>query len=262
MKKLPIICLLVMVFAVGTAQAQPYLYEVAPAGGKNFTTAVGIPPTATISLDIYLTGVTAPQNAGCAWLDFTGSTDDIAYVSGGRCMLDGSEGCTGPWDPRAGGIFNELGGPGTIFYIVANLGGAVPDGDGDLIVGTVTLQNTGPNDATVYIVTSAGSCWTPMSDQTVGAGVIVISQVCYCEIDAHCDDGLFCNGAETCDAPNCMCEPATNPCPTDTVCNEDTNTCDPIPATGIPTLSEWGIIIFMTIILGIGVVTLVRRRMV
>ena len=29
----------------------------------------------------------------------------------------------------------------------------------------------------------------------------------------------------------------------------------------IPTLSEWGMIIFMTIILGIGVVTLLRRRM-
>ena len=32
--------------------------------------------------------------------------------------------------------------------------------------------------------------------------------------------------------------------------------------TAIPTLSEWGLIIFLTIILGIGVVTLVRRRMV
>jgi hypothetical protein len=28
----------------------------------------------------------------------------------------------------------------------------------------------------------------------------------------------------------------------------------------IPTLSEWGVIIFMTIIMGIGVVILVRRR--
>jgi hypothetical protein len=37
--------------------------------------------------------------------------------------------------------------------------------------------------------------------------------------------------------------------------------CDTVSAP-IPTLSEWGIIIFMTIILGIGVVTLVRRRMV
>jgi hypothetical protein len=38
--------------------------------------------------------------------------------------------------------------------------------------------------------------------------------------------------------------------------------CDTVPSAAIPTLSEWGIIIFMTIILGLGVVTLVRRRMV
>jgi hypothetical protein len=36
----------------------------------------------------------------------------------------------------------------------------------------------------------------------------------------------------------------------------------PESPTSIPTLSEWGIIIFMMIMLGIGVVTLVRRRMV
>jgi hypothetical protein len=34
----------------------------------------------------------------------------------------------------------------------------------------------------------------------------------------------------------------------------------PPPISDIPTLSEWGIIIFMTIMLGIGVVTLLRRR--
>ena len=33
-----------------------------------------------------------------------------------------------------------------------------------------------------------------------------------------------------------------------------------LPPNAIPTLSEWGMLIFMTIILGIGVVTLVRRR--
>jgi len=37
---------------------------------------------------------------------------------------------------------------------------------------------------------------------------------------------------------------------------------DSCEVSAIPTTSEWGIIIFMTIILGIGVVTLVRRRMV
>jgi hypothetical protein len=38
--------------------------------------------------------------------------------------------------------------------------------------------------------------------------------------------------------------------------------CELPSAADIPTLSEWGLIIFMTIILGMGVVTLVRRRMV
>jgi len=192
MKRLLIVSSLVMVFAVGTAHAQQY--EVAPAGGKNFITAVGIPPDTTISLDIWLTGVPVvfppqgpqPQNAGCAWLDFTGSTDDISYVSGGRCLEDGSEGCTGPWTPEAGVLVNEPAGVGTIFYIVANLAGAVPDSDGDLIVGTVTLQNTGPNDATVDINTSASSCWTPISNIDVDSGQIVISQI----LDDEDEDGI------------------------------------------------------------------------
>jgi hypothetical protein len=35
-----------------------------------------------------------------------------------------------------------------------------------------------------------------------------------------------------------------------------------VSPTGIPTLSEWGMIIFMTVILGAGALTLVRRRIV
>ena len=35
-----------------------------------------------------------------------------------------------------------------------------------------------------------------------------------------------------------------------------------IPSEEIPTLGEWGMIIFMTIILGLGMITLLRRRMV
>ena len=34
-----------------------------------------------------------------------------------------------------------------------------------------------------------------------------------------------------------------------------------VPSEDIPTLSEWGLIIFMSIIMGLGVVTLFRRRM-
>ena len=35
---------------------------------------------------------------------------------------------------------------------------------------------------------------------------------------------------------------------------------EPGGAAAIPTLSEWGMIIFMTIILGLGVITILRRR--
>ena len=89
------------------------------------------------------------------------------------------------------------------------------------------------------------------------------SAVCQQGNEPCFDDGLFCNGTESCNELNDQCESDGNPCPTDTNCNEDTDTCDPIlTAASVPTLSEWGLIIFMTIIIGIGVMTLVRRRMV
>ncbi|MFQ5592432.1 MAG: S8 family serine peptidase, partial [Phycisphaerae bacterium] len=53
-----------------------------------------------------------------------------------------------------------------------------------------------------------------------------------CTSDAQCDDGLFCNGAETCDIPSGNCQSGTAPncndgvgC-TDDSCNEGTNSCD------------------------------------
>ena len=53
MKRLLIVCAMVLLFGVGTAHAQQY--EVAPAGTMAFTTHEAIAPGATIDLDIYLT---------------------------------------------------------------------------------------------------------------------------------------------------------------------------------------------------------------
>jgi hypothetical protein len=59
--------------------------------------------------------------------------------------------------------------------------------------------------------------------------------------DGHpCDDGDSITVNDTC---------------SDGVCSGEL-----VAASQIPTLSEWGMIIFMTIILGIGVVTLLRKR--
>jgi hypothetical protein len=104
-------------------------------------------------------------------------------------------------------------------YVVANLAGAAPDGDGDLIVGNITLTNLGPgaNPATVDITTIPQvATWTPIADSDVTPGQIVITEVCECTTDAQCDDGLFCNGVESC--LDCVCLEGTGPC-------EDGNEC-------------------------------------
>jgi len=44
-----------------------------------------------------------------------------------------------------------------------------------------------------------------------------------CSDDASCDDGLYCNGVETCGVDN-FCEPGTDPC-VPLACHEDTDTC-------------------------------------
>jgi hypothetical protein len=44
--------------------------------------------------------------------------------------------------------------------------------------------------------------------------------------DGLCDDGTYCNGEELCDPVN-DCISTGDPCSTGTVCNEESNTCDP-----------------------------------
>jgi hypothetical protein len=235
MKKLSIICALVMVFSVSLVQAQQY--EVAPTGTKNFITAISVPPSASFQLDIYLTAAGAPQNAGGVWIDASGSVADVAIVSAGRAFADGTEGIVGPWTDGAGANVPNPAGPGTHMLVVANLGGAAPDADGDIVVGTTLLQNTGPADATVnFTVIPEVATWTPLLDSDVGDGVLVITQVCDCQSDIECAPGPdeFCTvpPGQTCS--DCVCGggdplPCTDadPCSLNG-CDEATDSCDPV----------------------------------
>jgi hypothetical protein len=61
----------------------------------------------------------------------------------------------------------------------------------------------------------------------------VFSAGAYCTSDADCDDGLFCNGVESCNLSTNTCV-AVSACPPSippTVCNEITDTCDPVECT-------------------------------
>ena len=123
------VCAIVLLFGAGTAFAQAPTYQFAEAGTKNFISETTVTVGDQISLDLYLSNVGEPQNAGGGFIDFSGSTAGISYVSAGRAFLDGSEGVTGPWTNGAGVLVNEPTGPGTLAYVVGQLGGAAPDGD-------------------------------------------------------------------------------------------------------------------------------------
>ena len=253
MKRLSMLCAIVLLFGAGSALAQPPTYQFAEAGTKNFVSETTIAPGEQISLDLYLSNVGAPQYVGGAWIDFTASTTRISYVSGGRCLNDSSEGCTGPWQETAGAFVNEPDGAGTAVYAVGNLDGSAPDVDGDLIVGTLTLECIAEGDVIVDLTLIPGVItWTPINDSDVVPGSLLIHQggapecdvnnnlcddgigctdnICdagtcvYPPNDSICDDGAFCNGDEFCDAVN-DCSSTGNPCVPPDVCNEGSDEC-------------------------------------
>ena len=53
-----------------------------------------------------------------------------------------------------------------------------------------------------------------------------VAGVCQNGTPVVCDDGLFCNGVETCDEGSDTCTSTGNPCAQGTECKEDTDTCD------------------------------------
>lgn len=73
--------------------------------------------------------------------------------------------------------------------------------------------------------------------------------------DAICDDGLWCNGVESCDAA-LDCQWGTEPCGT-TPCDEDNDQCE--PTVTIPTVSQWGLI-GLSLLLLIGAKVYFKRR--
>ncbi len=76
---------------------------------------------------------------------------------------------------------------------------------------------------------SASTCGTGSWDDTDDL-VFAVKTPVQCVVDADCDDGLFCNGTETCNAGTCQDGTAPNcndgvSC-TDDSCNEGTDSCD------------------------------------
>ena len=139
-----------------------------------------------------------------------------------------------------------------------------------------------------YADSDGQSPWSNEETDSYIGGFQVIFDIC--TSDADCNDGQFCNGTETCDIPtgSCVavsaCPPAIDGCVTrGGFCNEvsdmcedvaddgqclagemcDINTGNCIPAaqavTDVPTMGQWGMVIFL-FLAGLAAVFYLRRR--
>jgi uncharacterized protein (TIGR03382 family) len=70
----------------------------------------------------------------------------------------------------------------------------------------------------------AEDCADTMDNDCDGDIDLADSDCAQCAVDAHCDDGVFCNGVETC--VNGICLPGSDPCPAQ-ICDEDLDQCVP-----------------------------------
>lgn len=247
MKKLSIMCAFVLVFGLMASQAFGLSYckdvlEPGNSGGwaglvKSFDDEYTVSPGDTFDVDIWINGAPGGANLGGFWIDFTDSTDKIAYVGCGRYYSDGTEAGPGPWDPGSGGnIVNEPAGVGTLMVTIGFLAGAgaMPDGDGDIIIAKVTFECIAAGDANIKVNPIAGfDAWSPNTiwpdtpadeDAEIGENTLVIHQEVECVTADDCPyhaDGLVCTGDQSCIANKCI--PPTiagpfNPC-------DDTNDC-------------------------------------
>ncbi|MFC1510585.1 S8 family serine peptidase [Candidatus Omnitrophota bacterium] len=119
--------------------------------------------------------------------------------------------------------------------------------DDNAIPGDCSLAGSCPSDKPVCMVTE-DQCHTchpqPQCEDPLASGACPqecsdgyfcrnMGEYCYmcvegepeCRDDADCDDGLFCNGVETC--ANGFCRSGENPCPANETCDEDSQQCLP-----------------------------------
>ena len=189
MKKLSILCVLLSVlgFTVSTPFAATYQIDILEPGNpggwteslKTFDTEFTTTPQ-TLEMDIWITDAPGSATAGGFWLDFSGSTDKISYISAGRYLDNGAEAGTGPWASGGGIIANEPDGPGTLLLKVIQFASAVPDADGDIIIAKVVVEYTAPGTAEIMVKTTTSSTlWGPADngwdDDEIEPATIILS---------------------------------------------------------------------------------------
>ena len=175
--------LLVVILLPNKANAATYSMDVIEDGNpggwtaslKTFDETFVLDSGQIFTIDIWMTDAPGEATAGGFWLDFTGSTDSVDYVSTQRYNNDN---LPGPWQ-KEGVIVNEPDGAGTLMVIVPQLGGAQPDGDGDLIIARVIFEYLDAGNAHITIRTIPETAtWgpnPPWDDDEIEPATLIIS---------------------------------------------------------------------------------------
>jgi hypothetical protein len=184
---------------------------------------------------------------------------------------------------------------GTGGVSLGNLGGTLNNPGGialDLTAGKMYVANFGNSTISQANLDGTGGVSLGNLNGTLNgpSGIALFDGTPACTSDADCDDGQFCNGTETCDigTGNCVavsaCPPSIEGCVTrNNSCDEvndvcvdfaddsqclvgeicDINTGNCIPAaqavTDVPTMSQWGMVIFL-FLAGLVAIFYLRRR--
>ena len=165
MKKLSVICtcMVILSLVAVSAFAADYRTDVLEPGNsggwtsslKTFDDTYKIEAGQIFEVDIWLNNAPGPANGGGVFIDFTGFTDKISYVSCER-YDNGVGELPGPWLAGVGNTINEPSpyGEGALIALVGNLAAVTPDDDGDIIIARVTFEClvSGTAEITVSVV--------------------------------------------------------------------------------------------------------------
>jgi len=229
----------------------------------------------TVEVDIWVHDVPLYEGIIFAGLYIEYNSSEIAVIS--VDVYDGVHGPPGPWNSGSTAIVTDPYYPDAYgVYTAAFYPCALPDSDGDLIVAKVSLYSSAPGSTSITLkhvpYTFEPTLWGCDSGRKYWAmphTITIQQELLDSDTDGIPDQEDNCpysaNPSQTNSDSDSHGDVCDN-CPNSE--NEDQSDADgdgigDICDTGgeaIPTLSEWGIIIFMSLLMGISVVTLFKRR--
>ncbi len=199
---------------------------------------------------------TAEQNAVAAYLDAGGNlfvsgaeigwdlvaqgstADQTFYETYLKAVYVADDAGTYDAEPFAGGLFDGI---GSISFSGGLMDIGFPDridvnGGSELALSYVGGgQFAGVSYSGAFRVVNMGFPFESVNDPVTRLSMMdrVLDFLIGCTLDSECDDGAFCNGAETCDVASGTCQAGTPPacddgafCNGAETCNEGTDSCD------------------------------------